>query len=161
MIDISMKRIFFVSILLALALGACSPVVTPTVLPSAVPSAPNSSPTSAPTTPAAAAAGTAARRQYPLRKRRRLLRLYPAPHKLHPHLPLSQEWVPPRPLPTAWLSRVSVLRRIPAAKWQAGAVRCGFQRITVLDFNAKSTWKIDRPAWKSKDWNGWTAVISW
>ena len=141
-----MKRIFFVFILLALALGACSPAVTPTVLPSAVPSTPNPNPTSAPSTPAAVATSTSGATAVHTQK------APPTPTVLS-----SATQAAPTPTPFAG---VIATQTAPDCAVFPGFPSCGAslplsgklatfdaasQTITVLDFDARLAWKINAP----------------
>ncbi len=139
-----MKHIFFVFILLALVLGACSPAVstpTPTILPTAVPSALPSPTLFASATPASITATSA-----------------PAATSL----PTQKASPTPTILPSATsaASVINATQTAPDCTAFPGFPTCGAslplsgklalfdatsQTITVLDFNARQSWKINPP----------------
>ena len=133
-----MKRIFFVSILLALVLAACSPAATPTVLPSAMPS-----PTSAPTIPAAVATRTPGATTAPTQK-------------VPPTPTVSSSATQTAPTPTPFAGVIAT-QTAPDCAAFPGFPSCGgalplggklalldetSQWITILDFDAKQTWSV-------------------
>jgi len=139
-----MKRIFFVSILLALALGACTPAATPTLLPSAT------APLPASATPTAAATSA------PTQKAPSTSTVIPAPSGT-PGETATLSAVTPTP---SGAPGVNATQTAPDCAAFPGFPDCGAslplsgklavfdttsQTITVLDFKVKLAWKMNAP----------------
>lgn len=148
-----MKRIFFVSILLALALGACSPVATGTIVPSAAPNTAQPSPLPASATPPATKAPSSSPEATQKAPPTPTITLNPttaasptaAPTDLYTQTAPDCAAFPGFPACGASLPLSGKLAVFDAAS----------QAITVLDFKAKLAWKImTAPQIQRLEWLG-------